>query len=168
MGFPISPRGAAPLPLLCTLTRMQDLFNIQRFIDAQSGVFDTALAELKQGQKQTHWIWFVLPQLRGLGNSHHARFYGLSGQAEAAAYLAHPLLGPRLIECVRAIGQHTDRSAESILGPIDALKFRSCLTLFEAVSPDTPEFSEALQRFYGGTRCAKTLALLADGQNVGS
>jgi uncharacterized protein (DUF1810 family) len=147
---------------------MSDSFNLQRFVDAQSSVYETALAELKLGRKQSHWIWFVLPQLQGLGNSHHAQFYGVSGKAEAAAYLAHPLLGPRLIECVRAINQHTSQSAESMLGPVDALKFRSCLTLFEAVSPETPEFSAALQQFYGGTRCLKTLALLADGQHGGA
>jgi len=144
---------------------MSDSFNLQRFVDAQSGVYETALAELKQGRKQTHWIWFVLPQLRGLGNSHHAQFYGVRGKAEAVAYLAHPLLGPRLIECVRAINQHTSQSAESILGPVDAVKSRSCLTLFEAVSPETPEFSAALRLFFGDTRCSKTLALLADGQH---
>lgn len=143
---------------------MSDSLNLQRFVDAQSGVYETALAELKQGRKQTHWIWFVLPQLRGLGNSHHAQFYGVGGKAEAATYLAHPLLGPRLIECVRAINQHTAQSAESILGPVDAVKFRSCLTLFEAVSPETPEFFAALQQFYGGSCCPKTLALLADGR----
>ncbi|MDP2407762.1 MAG: DUF1810 domain-containing protein [Hydrogenophaga sp.] len=143
---------------------MPDPFNLQRFVDAQSGVFETALAELRQGRKKSHWIWFVLPQLRGLGTSHHAQFYGIGGAAEAVAYLAHPLLETRLIECVRAISQPTSQSAESILGPIDALKFRSCLTLFEAVSPETTEFSAALQRFYGGARCPKTLALLADGR----
>jgi uncharacterized protein (DUF1810 family) len=145
---------------------MHDLFNLQRFVDAQSGVHESALAELNQGHKQTHWIWFVLPQLRGLGNSHHAQFYGISRKAEAAAYLAHPLLGPRLIECVRAISHHVGKSTESILGPVDALKFRSCLTLFEAVAPETPEFSAALRQFYGGTRCPKTMALLADGQKA--
>ena len=144
---------------------MQDIFNLQRFIDAQSRVYDCALAELRQGRKQSHWIWFVLPQLKGLGTSHHARFYGISSGAEAAAYLAHPVLGSRLIECVHAILLHADLGAEAILGPIDALKFRSCLTLFEAVSPETPVFSAALKELYGGTRCTKTLALLADGQN---
>ena len=144
---------------------MQDIFNLQRFIDAQSRVYDCALAELKQGRKQSHWIWFVLPQLKGLGSSHHAQFYGISSKAEATAYLVHPVLGSRLIECVRTILQHEDLGAESILGPIDALKFRSCLTLFEAVSPETPVFSAALKELYGGTRCTKTLALLADGQS---
>lgn len=145
---------------------MPDPFHLLRFMEAQSDRYETALAELKQARKQTHWIWFVLPQLRGLGHSHHAQFYGISGQAEAVAYLAHPLLGPRLMECVRLMRQHAGRSAEAILGPVDALKFRSCLTLFESVAPDASEFAAALQQFYGGVRCPKTLALLA-GPNGG-
>jgi uncharacterized protein (DUF1810 family) len=140
---------------------MPDPFNLQRFLDAQKGVYETALAELKAGRKQTHWIWFVLPQLSALGRSERARFYGLGGRAEAAAYLAHPVLGLRLIECVRAIQQHADRSAEAMLGPVDALKFRSCLTLFEAVAPQVPAFAEALERFYGGSRCEITGVHLA-------
>lgn len=138
-----------------------DPFNLQRFLDAQTGVFDTALGELRQGRKQTHWMWFVLPQLQGLGRSALAKFYGITGRAEAAAYWAHPLLGPRLRACVQTLNQHAGQRIETILGPVDAQKFGSCLTLFDAVAPRTPELEAALQHFYGGARCEKTLAWLA-------
>jgi uncharacterized protein (DUF1810 family) len=132
---------------------------LDRFLQAQAGHYAQALAELKAGRKTSHWIWFVLPQLRGLGRSSTAYEYGIAGRAEAEAYLAHPLLGARLIECVEAMLAHPTLSALDILGDIDALKFRSCLTLFDAVSAN-PIFSQALDRFYGGERDAATLALL--------
>lgn len=133
--------------------------SLDRFILAQQGNYEQALAELKAGRKTSHWIWFVLPQLRGLGRSSMAHEYGIAGRAEAEAYLAHPLLGERLRECVRAMLAHSGQPAESVLGSIDALKFRSCLTLFDAVSTD-PLFGQALDMFYGGERDAATLALL--------
>jgi len=132
---------------------------LDRFVRAQEGHYGQALAELQAGRKTSHWIWFVLPQLRGLGRSSMAHEYGIAGRAEAEAYLAHPLLGERLRECVRAMLTHGDRSAASILGDVDALKFRSCLTLFDAISTD-PLFSQALDAFYDGERDAATLALL--------
>jgi uncharacterized protein (DUF1810 family) len=133
--------------------------DLDRFVRAQERHYDQALAELKAGRKTSHWIWFVLPQLRGLGRSSTAYEYGIAGRAEAETYLAHPLLGARLIECVEAMLAHPRLSALDILGDIDALKFRSCLTLFDAVSAD-PIFSQALDRFYGGERDTATLALL--------
>lgn len=133
--------------------------SLERFINAQQGNYAKALAELRAGRKTSHWIWFVLPQLRGLGRSTMAHEYGIAGRAEAEAYFAHPLLGERLRESVRAMLAHQGRSAVSILGDIDAMKFRSCLTLFDAVSAD-PLFSEALDAFYGGERDPATLALL--------
>ncbi len=132
---------------------------LDRFVDAQEGHYGPALAELQAGHKTGHWIWFVLPQLRGLGRSTMAYEYGLDGRAEAQAYLAHPLLGARLRECVQAMLAHQGRSATSILGDIDALKFRSCLTLFDAVSTEAL-FGQALDAFYGGERDPATLALL--------
>ena len=133
--------------------------DLDRFVRAQDRQYAQALAELKAGRKTSHWIWFVLPQLRGLGRSAMARDYGLAGRTEAQAYLAHPLLGARLRECVQAMLGHTGRSAASILGDIDALKFRSCLTLFDAIS-DERLFRQALDAFYDGERDAATLALL--------
>lgn len=132
---------------------------LDRFVRAQQGHYDQALAELRAGRKTSHWIWFVLPQLRGLGRSRMAHEYGLDGRAEAQAYLAHPLLGERLRECVQAMLAHRGRSAVGILGDIDALKFRSCLTLFDAVATDVL-FGQALDAFYSGERDPITLALL--------
>lgn len=134
---------------------------LERFVTAQARVYATALAELRDGRKRTHWIWFILPQLRGLGSSPMSQRYGLASLAEARAYLAHPVFGPRLRECVATIAQHAADPIETILGEIDALKYRSCLTLFaHAGSPDSG-FRDALDAFYGGAECALTLRLLA-------
>ncbi len=127
---------------------------------AQARDYDRALAELNAGHKRTHWIWYVLPQLRELGRSAMAREYGIRDRDEATAYIAHPLLGPRLVACVEAILRHANRSAVDILGEIDALKFRSCLTLFAAVAPHERCFADALAAFYDGTPDAETLRLL--------
>jgi len=140
------------------------LDSLARFVEAQAGrhgpTFDQALAELQAGRKTSHWIWFVLPQLRVLGRSQMARAYGIADLAEARAYAAHPVLGPRLVACVRAMLSHTGQSAEAILGPVDALKFRSCLTLFENAAPDEPVWGQTLGRFYGGQRDEATRAAL--------
>lgn len=140
---------------------MQETYDLQRFVEAQASSYATALDELKQGKKQSHWVWYVLPQLRGFGLSANAQFYGIAGAKEAAAYLEHRLLGQRLHECLAAICSHKGKSAQAILGPVDALKFRSCLTLFEAVSQEPQAFTAALQQFFGGVRCEQTLHLLA-------
>ena len=135
---------------------------LQRFVQAQEGDYAQALAELRAGRKTSHWIWYVLPQLCGLGHSAMSQRFGLADRDEAAAYAAHPLLGPRLIECVQAMLGHPGLSAVQILGEIDALKFRSCLTLFAELAPGEPRFRAALERFYGGERDPATLRLLAD------
>ena len=138
---------------------MNDPYNLQRFVDAQQGVFKIALAQLRAGRKQSHWMWFVFPQLAGLGRSPTAQFYGIRSADEARAYLAHPLLGSRLRQSVEALlpwaGQ---RSPEEILGPLDAQKLRSCLTLFDSVEPDAL-FGSRLAGFYDGPD-ERTLALL--------
>lgn len=135
--------------------------DLSRFLDAQVPVYADALAELRAGQKHTHWIWFILPQLRGLGHSHYATYYGLENAAEAAAYLTHPALGARLRECVTAILAHKDKTAHTILGAPDDLKFRSCLTLFRAVAaPDDSLWQNALDQFYAGQPDDATLRLL--------
>ncbi|MEM6488761.1 MAG: DUF1810 domain-containing protein [Pseudomonadota bacterium] len=136
---------------------------LARFVEAQARDYDTALAELEAGRKRSHWIWYVLPQLRGLGVSPMAAHYGIADLAEARTYLAHPVLGPRLHACVAAILRHRDTAARTILGTPDDLKFRSCLTLFEAAAGDGPgagAFAEALDAFYGGERDGRTLALI--------
>ena len=136
--------------------------NLSRFLDAQAPLYATALAELQDGKKQTHWIWFVLPQLRGLGTSHNATYYGIENAAEAAAYLAQPVLGARLRECVAALLVHKDKSAHAILGSPDDAKFRSCLTLFRAVAaPDDTLWQNALDQFYAGEADPATLRLLS-------
>jgi uncharacterized protein (DUF1810 family) len=132
---------------------------LDRFVQAQHRHHAQALAELHAGRKTSHWMWFVLPQLRGLGRSEMAREYGLADRAEAEAFLAHPLLGPRLRACVRALLAHRDRPIAAILGEVDAMKFRSCLTLFDAVSAEAL-FNEALDAFYAGERDPATLQRL--------
>jgi uncharacterized protein (DUF1810 family) len=137
-----------------------DPHNLQRFIDAQDGIFDIALSEIRSGTKQSHWMWFILPQLAGLGHSPNARYYGIASLEEARAYLHHPLLGPRLRECVDALLPWAGRqSAVEILGPVDAMKLRSSLTLFDhAAAGDV--FASALAGFFDGEPDDRTLALL--------
>jgi uncharacterized protein (DUF1810 family) len=125
-----------------------DPFQLQRFVDAQQGTFEIALTELQTGRKQSHWIWFIFPQLAGLGRSPTATFYGIGSIHEARAYLAHPVLGDRYRKAVEAMLSWADRkSAVEVLGEVDAIKFRSSLTLFERVSGD-PFFARALDAFY--------------------
>jgi uncharacterized protein (DUF1810 family) len=134
---------------------------LQRFVAAQDGVYPQALAEVRAGDKRSHWMWFIFPQLAGLGRSPTAQFYGIAGRDEASGYLAHPVLGPRLREITDAmLGWSDKRSAEAILGGIDALKFRSSMTLFAAVADEPAPFTRALDAFYGGERDGLTLELL--------
>jgi uncharacterized protein (DUF1810 family) len=131
---------------------------LERFLEAQSTVYRRALAELHAGSKQSHWMWFIFPQIAGLGRSPTAQFYAIAGAAEARDYLAHPVLGPRLDECTDAmLGWAARRSAEAILGPVDAQKFRSSMTLFEAVTEGDDRYARALEAFYSGSRDQATL-----------
>jgi uncharacterized protein (DUF1810 family) len=130
---------------------------LERFVAAQHGVHERALAELRSGRKRTHWMWFVFPQLAGLGRSETARRYGIGGAAEARAYLAHPVLGPRLRQCAAALIAHKGQPAEAILGPVDAIKLRSSMTLFEAAAENPAPFAAVLDAFFGGERDAATL-----------
>ncbi len=138
-----------------------DSFELLRFVEAQEGVFAQVRAELEAGRKQTHWMWFVFPQLRGLGQSALAWRYGLSGFEEARAYLQHPILGPRLIECAALVNRAAADSIRDILAPPDDLKFRSCMTLFAALPAAPALFTTALQRFFEGRPDALTLEALA-------
>lgn len=133
---------------------------LDRFVRAQARDYAQALQELRDGRKRTHWIWYVLPQLRALGRSAMAREYGIADRDEAIAYIAHPLLGARLVECVAALLAHAGPRPEDILGQVDALKFRSCLTLFAEVAPEQPCFGAALAAFYDGRPDDETLRLL--------
>jgi uncharacterized protein (DUF1810 family) len=131
---------------------MSDPFDLQRFVDAQDagGTYDTALAELRAGRKRSHWMWFVFPQVAGLGRSATAQRYALAGLAEARDYLAHPVLGPRLTECAQALLGVPGRTAAQILGSPDDLKLRSSMTLFARAAGDPAVFRAVLDRFYGG------------------
>jgi uncharacterized protein (DUF1810 family) len=135
--------------------------DLQRFMSAQARHMDDVLAELAAGRKRTHWMWFVFPQLRGLGHSEMARHYGLASRAEAAAYLAHPVLGPRLRQCVDVVLAVQDRTAHEIFGSPDDLKLRSCLTLFREIDAADGVFARALARYFGGEPDPATLRLLA-------
>jgi uncharacterized protein (DUF1810 family) len=138
----------------------RDPYDLQRFVDAQEWSFADALAELQAGRKQTHWMWFIFPQLVGLGRSDTARFFGIRSADEARAYLAHPLLGPRLRQCCATLLRHRGASAEAIMGDVDALKLKSSMTLFEAVAADPSPFAAVLDAFYMGSRDPLTLDLL--------
>ena len=129
---------------------------LDRFVEAQEGVYEDALAELRAGCKQTHWMWFVFPQVVGLGHSPMAQRYAIADLAEARAYLAHPLLGPRLLTCVEAVLQHRNQSAREMLGPPDDIKLRSSMTLFLEASGD-PRFQAVLDRFFDGRPDEATL-----------
>ena len=137
-----------------------DPFDLKRFAQAQSGDYEQALSELRGGRKRGHWIWYVLPQMRGLGMSSMSSRYGIASLDEAKAYLAHPVLGPRLCECVEAVCTHKGMSAGQILGSLDAMKFRSCLTLFAEVDGPDSAFARALAQFFDNQRDPRTLDLL--------
>lgn len=136
---------------------MDDPFNLQRFVAAQLPVFDIACEELRGGRKRSHWMWFIFPQIEGLGHSPMAQKFAISSLTEARAYLAHPLLGPRLLECSGLTAAVEGRSAEDIFGHPDYLKFQSCMTLFARAAPQYPVFNDCLQKYYGGLADAITL-----------
>ena len=136
--------------------------DINRFIEAQNEShwgWETALKEITDGKKTSHWIWFIFPQIRGLGYSYNSNYYGISDKTEAEAYLNHPVLGSRLREITQALLEHREKDPNSILGEIDALKVCSCMTLFDILSPNDI-FAQVLDAFYGGKRCDRTLRML--------
>jgi len=137
-----------------------DPHDLQRFVDAQAPVHAQVTQELARGAKRSHWMWFVFPQLQGLGHSAMAQRYGIASAAEARAYWLHAVLGPRLKECTQLMLAVTGKSALQILGSPDDMKFRSSMTLFERVVPEEPVFASAIDRYFDGERDAKTIALL--------
>lgn len=134
--------------------------NLERFITAQQDTYGSALRELRNGWKQGHWMWCIFPQIEGLGHSSIARFYAIKSLDEAAAYLAHPVLGSRLVECCEALLHHSARTARDILGSPDDLKLRSCATLFAQVQPPDPVFEQILATFYPGGSDLRTIEML--------
>ncbi len=133
--------------------------SLQRFVEAQEPIYRQALDQIRRGAKRSHWMWFVFPQFTGLGRSAMAQRYAIASLDEASAYLEHPLLGPRYIECVSALQDLTGHDPEPIFGAVDAMKLRSSLTLFEAAS-GKPLFGAALERWFGGERDERTLAAI--------
>ena len=134
-------------------------YDIQRFIEAQSTNYQRAHLEIQNGCKVGHWIWYIFPQLKGLGRSEMSEYYGIAGLKEAQDYMAHEVLASRLREITNALLSHKDKTSEQILGSIDALKVRSCMTLFDAICPNDI-FADVLKQFYDGERCQSTLSLL--------
>jgi uncharacterized protein (DUF1810 family) len=135
-----------------------DPYDLERFVAAQDsgGTYDRAVAELRRGRKVSHWMWFVFPQLAGLGQSAVSRRFAISGLAEARAYLAHPVLGPRLLECALLVTAIGGATAEQVFGPVDAQKLRSCVTLFARADPGEPAFGRVLEQYFGGVPDAAT------------
>jgi len=140
---------------------MSDPFDLQRFVAAQASVYSQVLRELSDGRKRSHWMWFIFPQLRGLGHSRMAELYAISSRNEAAAYLKHPILGPRLRECTRLVNAVEGRSIQQILGHPDDLKFRSSMTLFASATNENEEFAAGIQKYFSGEYDQLTLDLLA-------
>jgi len=138
---------------------MDDPYDLQRFVSAQdaAGTYDRAVAELRAGRKTSHWMWFVFPQVAGLGYSPDSRRYAISSLAEARAYLRHPVLGPRLVQCAQIVAGHRDTTAGHIFGAVDTMKLRSSMTLFDRADPAKPEFGEVLSLFFGGEADQATL-----------
>ena len=141
-------------------------FDLERFVAAQEGVYEGVLRELRAGRKTGHWIWFIFPQLAGLGRSEMSRFYGIASLDEARAYQDHPVLGPRLRECVGTVLATTGATADQIFGSLDAMKLRSSMTLFHRAAPDEPVFGEVLERFYGSVGDPASDAILESGDQA--
>ena len=142
------------------MTSSEDTHNLQRFVDAQKPAFEEVCAELRAGHKRSHWMWFIFPQMKGLGHSETAIYYGISSRQEAEAYLAHPVLGPRIRECTRLVNMVEGRSIDQILGYPDNLKFRSSMTLFASTGSENQIFKDALQKYFDGEPDQLTVKLL--------
>ena len=139
---------------------MEDIYDLGRFVNAQAAVYPQVVAELQAGEKRSHWIWFIFPQIKGLGRSPMAELYAIASLAEAQAYARHPLLGPRLHECTRLVNEVEGRTIHQILGNPDNLKFRSSMTLFARAAPANPLFQQALDKYFAGQPDSLTLQLL--------
>ncbi len=145
-----------------SLTDTNDPYKLERFVAAQAGVFEQALSEVRNGQKVSHWMWYIFPQLRGLGQSETALRYGILNLAEARAYLEHPMLGPRLIAISQAALSVNEKTATEIFGKPDDMKLRSCATLFAEVTDVDSVFQEILDKYFGGNADPRTIQLLRD------
>jgi uncharacterized protein (DUF1810 family) len=142
---------------------VNDPYNLNRFVAAQEHAYENVCRELERGRKTSHWIWFVFPQLKGLGHSRNSEFYGIASLEEARAYVQHPVLGARLIHCTELVNSVAGRTIEQVLGAIDTLKFRSGMTLFARAAPEIAVFEEALNKHFAGNGDELTLSLLDNG-----
>jgi uncharacterized protein (DUF1810 family) len=140
---------------------VSDMFNLDRFVNAQNTKYETVCLELKAGRKESHWMWYIFPQIKGLGNSYNTRFFAISSLEEAKAYLAHPILGTRLVECTKQVNKVENRSIYSILGAVDSIKFRSSMTLFFHATYENECFDEALKKYFNGEFDHLTLKLIS-------
>lgn len=147
---------------------VNDPYDLNRFLQAQKGVYERALAEIRSGRKQSHWMWFIFPQFHGLGSTPTSQFYAIKSLAEADAYLRHRILGPRLVECAEAVLRVSGRSANAIFGSPDDMKLRSCATLFACVAPAGSVFQRVLDRYFEGKPDEKTLRLLKSAHDESS
>lgn len=138
--------------------------DLNRFLEAQKDSYAEAFAEIKAGRKETHWIWYIFPQLKALGRSHMALYYGITDLDEAKAYMAEPTLRSRLIDITGALLALDDNDPGRVMGYLDDVKLRSCMTLFELAAPDVPEFGQVLDKFYGGQRDQKTIHIIEENQ----
>jgi uncharacterized protein (DUF1810 family) len=146
---------------------VNDQYNLNRFITAQEPVYENVCRELAAGRKSSHWIWYVFPQLKGLGRSSNSEYYGLASLDEARAYLNHPVLGPRMIHCTELVNNTIGRTIDEVLGPVDKLKFHSSMTLFALAAPEQPVFKEALRKYFDGELDEITLELIDEGRPYG-
>lgn len=144
---------------------IQDSFNLNRFVVAQDAVYDTVVSELSEGRKRSHWMWYIFPQLKHLGHSYNAKFYGISGWEEAKAYLANPILDARLRKVSEIILALPEDDAREVFGGIDAIKLRSSMTLFDLVAPNDI-FSRVLEKYFNGKRDRRTIAIVNEGENL--
>lgn len=142
------------------MTGSDDVYNLRRFVEVQESIIEDVKQELRTGRKRTHWMWYIFPQIEGLGNSRKSQRYGISSREEAKAYLEHPILGPRLRKCTEIVNNIEGRSSNEIFGTPDDLKFRSSMTLFDTVADDPEPFRTALRLYYDGELDQKTLDLL--------
>jgi uncharacterized protein (DUF1810 family) len=145
--------------------KMNDAYDLQRFLDAQNYIMDQVYLELRNGRKTSHWMWFVFPQVKGLGHSDMARKFAIASADEGRAYLGHPLLGSRLRECTGLVNAVNGSTIEQILGQTDAIKFRSSMTLFSYIAPAEKVFEDALTKYFGGQPDTATLAFLESGEH---
>ena len=161
-GAGVRNSSVAGLRLSDDAAQVDDPYDLQRFVDAQDsgGTYERALAELRAGAKRSHWMWFVFPQVAGLGRSPTAQHFAVAGLDEARAYLAHPVLGPRLVEAARALTALPGGDADRVLGPVDAVKLRSSMTLFAAAGPQEPVFPQVLDQYFAGQRDEATTSRL--------